>query len=72
MERAKNLFLSLCSYLFALMVITSLLCNIVLYIQNKGHIEMIIHLQGEIQGAQETTLKVLDKYTDKHGYRKID
>lgn len=72
MEKLKLVATTLLHHLFVIMIVFSLLANVVLYLRCESYIGTIIHLQGEIQSAQDVTLKVLDKVTDKHGYRKID
>jgi hypothetical protein len=59
------------THLCALVVVLLILGNIVQYVQCKAHIGTIIYLQKEIQYQQNVTIKVLDKVTDKHGYRTI-
>lgn len=67
----KETFKSILMHLAALMVVLLILGNIVQYVQCKVHLETVIYLQKEIQHQQELTIKVLDKVTDKHGYRTI-
>jgi hypothetical protein len=68
----KETFKSILTHLCALVVVLLILGNIVQYMQCKAHIGTIIYLQKEIQHQQELTIKVLDKVTDKNGYRKIE
>ena len=68
----KETFKTIFTYLSAVMILALILGNMVQYMQCKAHIDTIIYLQKEIQYQQEVTIKVLDKVTDKHGYRKIE
>lgn len=68
----KDAIKSILTHLAALVVVLLILGNIVQYVQCKTHLDTVIYLQKEIQHQQELTIKVLDKVTDKHGYRKID
>lgn len=67
----KETFKSILTHLCALVVVLLILGNIVQYVQCKVHLETVIYLQKEIQHQQELTIKVLDKVTDKNGYRTI-
>ena len=67
----KETFKSILTHLCAVVVLFLILGNIVQYMQCKAHIDTIIYLQKEIQYQQDMTIKVLDKVTDKHGYRTI-
>ena len=62
---------SILTHLAAVMVLALILGNIIQYMQCKVHLDTIIYLQKEIQYQQNVTIKVLDKVTDKHGYRTI-
>jgi hypothetical protein len=62
---------SILTHLSAIVVLMLILGNIVQYMQCKAHIGTIIYLQKELQMQQDMTIKVLDKVTDKHGYRTI-
>jgi hypothetical protein len=68
----KETFKIIFTYLSAVMILALILGNLVQYMQCKAHIDTIIYLQKEIQYQQGVTIKVLDKVTDKNGYRKID
>jgi hypothetical protein len=68
----KDTFKSILTHLCAVVVLFLILGNIVQYMQCKAHIGTIIYLQKEIQYQQGVTIKVLDKVTDKNGYRKIE
>lgn len=68
----KEAFKAILTHLIALLVVILILGNIVQYVQCKTHLETVLYLQKEIQHQQELTIKVLDKLTDKHGYRKIE
>jgi hypothetical protein len=67
----KDTFKSILTHLCAVVVLFLILGNIVQYMQCKAHIGTIIYLQKEIQYQQGVTIKVLDKVTDKNGYRTI-
>lgn len=66
-ETLKTIF----AHIAAVLIIALIIGNIVQYVQCQTHIGTIIHLQKELQMQQEMTIKVLDKVTDKHGYRTI-
>ena len=68
----KETFKIIGTYLSAIIVRALILGNLVQYMQCKAHIDTIIYLQKEIQYQQDVTIKVLDKVTDKNGYRKIE
>jgi hypothetical protein len=68
----KETFKIIGTYLSAIIVLALILWNLVQYMQCKAHIDTIIYLQKEIQYQQDVTIKVLDKVTDKNGYRKIE
>ena len=67
----KDTFKSILTHLSAIVVLMLILGNIVQYMQCKAHIGTILYLQKEIQYQQGVTIKVLDKVTDKLGYRAI-
>jgi ABC-type maltose transport system permease subunit len=68
----KDTIKAILTHLCALVVVLLILGNIVQYVQCKVHLETVLYLQKEIQHQQELTIKVLDKVTDKNGYRKIE
>lgn len=68
----KETFKIIGTYLSAIVVLVLILGNLVQYMQCKAHIDTIIYLQKEIQYQQDVTIKVLDKVTDRNGYRKIE
>ena len=71
-KNMKETFKIIFTYLSAVMILALILGNLVQYMQCKAHIDTIIYLQKEIQYQQEVTIKVLDKVTDRNGYRKIE
>ena len=71
-KNMKETFKIIFTYLSAVMILALILGNLVQYMQCKAHIDTIIYLQKEIQYQQGVTIKVLDKVTDKNGYRKIE
>jgi hypothetical protein len=49
--------------IYYLMLMLLIIALIVQYLQIKADHDMIQHLQGEIQAAQDVTIRVMDKYT---------
>lgn len=50
-------------HIYYLMLTLLVMALIVQHLQIKADHDMIQHLQGEIQAAQEVTIRVMDKYT---------
>lgn len=67
----KETLKSIIIHIAAVTILLLIIGNIVQYVQCQTHIGTIIHLQKELQMQQDMTIKVLDKVTDKHGYRTI-
>lgn len=68
----KETFKIISTYLSAIIVLALIIGNLIQYMQCKAHIDTIIYLQKEVQYQQGVTIKVLDKITDRNGYRKIE
>lgn len=67
----KETLKSILIHIAAVLIVGLMVANIVQYVQCQVHLSTILHLQKELQMQQDLTIKVLDKVTDKHGYRTI-